>query len=71
MNIAKGRGSGLIRRQQAILRQMRLWGMVLDYEQEEKSFSWAHLVALVAAPLLLLGIWFLEKKFLEKMRPAA
>jgi monofunctional biosynthetic peptidoglycan transglycosylase len=70
MNLAKGRGPGLLRRQKAILRQMQLWGMTLDYSQEEKSFSWAHIVALIVAPLLFVGSWGLEKWLKKKYASA-
>ncbi len=70
MNLAKGRGPGLLRRQKAILRQMQLWGMTLDYSQEEKSFSWAHIVALIVAPLLFVGAWGVEKWMKKKYAPS-
>lgn len=68
MNIAKP-GKGLLRRQQLILRQMRLWGMKLDYNEEQSSFSWAHGVALVLVPLLLLMAWGIE--FWLRRKPSA
>ena len=69
MNLAKSRGQGLLRRQKAILRQMQLWGMQLDYSQEELHFSWAHLVALLLVPIMLVGIFFLEKKWQTPSTP--
>jgi monofunctional biosynthetic peptidoglycan transglycosylase len=69
MNLARGRGPGLLRRQKSILRQMQLWGMTLDYGQEENSFSWAHVVALIVAPLLFVVAWWTEKWMKKKYAP--